>query len=277
MAVSREGGGPSEAKTFSTRVAARIVAVSPGRIRYWVRRGLLIASRERGRLKFAFHDLLVMRMAKEALSRRRALGAVRECFERARAMLPGSRPLSALRLSNEDGRIFVLDGGVAVEIESGQMLLDFDGTRASGKLEERFGPARLRERFEEAKRLAETDPLKALKTYGELLGREPANFEAHLKMAALREQSGDLRGALGHLLGAAAMVPTSALVHNRLGAVYRGRGELQRAAESFLRAVECDPLSIEAHRNLAELYEKLGRARDALRHLSAVQRLSRDR
>lgn len=35
-----------------------------------------------------------------------------------------------------------------------------------------------------------------------------------------------------------------------------------------------DLVSVEAHRNLDERYEKLGRKRDALRHMSTLHRLS---
>jgi len=71
-------------------------------------------------------------------------------------------------------------------------------------------------------------------------------------------------------------MPANAEVHLRLGLLYRKRNENENALQSLLRAIECDPLSIEAHRNLAELYEKLGRKREAMRHLSTLHRLSRD-
>jgi len=130
------------------------------------------------------------------------------------------------------------------------MLLRFGPQRETGKVEDRFGPARVRARFEEARRMAETDPLRALTLYSDLLGREPSNFEAHMRMATLLEHEGNLAGALRHLLGAAVIVPANAEVNLRLGALYRRREETENALQSYLRASECDPLSIEAHRNL---------------------------
>ena len=129
---------------------------------------------------------------------------------------------------------------------------------AQGKVEDRFGPARVRERFEEARRIAEEDPFKALTIYSELVGREPGNFEAHMRLAALLEHEGDLNGALRHLLGAAAIVPASSEVHFKLGLLYRKTEENQHALLSFLRAIECDPTMVEAHRNLAELLRSDG-------------------
>jgi tetratricopeptide (TPR) repeat protein len=264
------------AQTFSTRAAARILAVSPERIRYWVRRRLVNPAAQRGRrYRFAFNDLLLMRMAKELLPHRRHLEPFRRCFDTVLRYFD-ARPLTSLSLRNDDGRIIVRDRGLVFEAQSGQLLLFASDDRPAGKVEERFGPTRVHERFEEAKRLAESDPLRALTLYKDLIGREPRNFEIHLKMASLLEHEGDLSAAMGHLLAAAMLVPGNAQVHVRLGVVHRKRDEFDLALQSFVRATECDPHAIEAHRNLAELYDRLGRKREALRHLSTLHRLSRD-
>jgi DNA-binding transcriptional MerR regulator len=268
-----EAGGRS--LTYSTRAAARILAVPPSRIRYWVKNDFVRPAIRRGRrLRFAFSDLLVMRLAKELLPARRHLNPVRRCLDQIGRMLGSNRPVTALKLAAEDGRIIVRDGAVHFEAESGQMLLNFGGDRPTGVVEERFGQARAQERFNEVLRTAERDPLKALALYSAMLGREPRNFDAHLKIAELLESQGDLTGALRHLLGAAAILPTDAEVHLRLGLLYRRREEYELAVRSLQRATECDPSSVAAHRNLADLYEQLGRKRDALRHLSALHRLN---
>jgi tetratricopeptide (TPR) repeat protein len=265
------------ASTYSTRAAARILAVSPDRIRYWVKRRLIQPAAKRGRRhRFVFHDLILMRMAKELLSNRRHLQTLQRCVQRMRGCTEPSRPLTSLKLETRDGLILVRQGELVIEAESGQLCLQFSRSQTIGKVEDRFGPARVRERFDEARRIAENDPFRALSLYTELLGREPRNFELHLRMAALLEGEGDLAGALRHLLGAAVLMPANAEVHRRLGLLYRRREENAKAMQSFLRAIECDPASLDAHRNLAELYEKLGHKREAMRHLSTLHRLSRD-
>jgi tetratricopeptide (TPR) repeat protein len=269
-----EEAAARRAQTFSTRAAARILAIPPDRIRYWVKRSLVRPLTRGRQMRFGFDDLLVMRLAKDLLPTRHHLDPVRRCLERVRGMFGASRPVTSLRLANHDGQIVVRDGNVMVEALSGQMLLNFSPP-APGKVDERFGPARVRERFEEARKLAESDPLRALMLYSELIGREPRNFEAHLDLANLLEREGDLAGALRALHGAAAIVPTNADVHLRLGLLYRRREDAPNALASFLRAAECDPLSLAAHRNLAELYESIGRKREALRHLGTVHRLTR--
>ncbi len=276
VAAIAGGSGIQERQTFSTRAAARILAVSPDRIRYWVKRRLVAPSAARGRrYRFDFNDLLLMRMAKELLPRRRRLGAFKRCVERARGQTSPARPTPALKLHNDDGRIVMREGAALFEIDTGQLLLRFGAPRAAGTVEHRFGPARVHERFEEARRLAESDPLRALKLHSEFLGREPRDFAAHTRMAALLEGAGDLTGALRHLLGAAVLAPANAEVNLRLGALYRRREDVENALQCFERAAQCDPLSIEAHRNLAELYESAGRRRDAERHLVTLDHLCR--
>ena len=267
-------GAGGRADTFSTRAAARILAVSPERIRYWVKRNLVRPAGTRGRnYRFAFNDLLVMRMAKELLQDRHYLETIQRTLDRVRSLVDPGRPLHSLKLVNDDGRIVVSDGGVMIEADSGQIILDFRRGRQTGKVEEGFGAARVRERFEEARRVAEDDPLKALTIYSELVGREPGNFEAHMRLATLMDRENDLAGALRHLLGAAAIMPANAEVHLKLGLLYRKREELQHALLSCLRCLECDPSNVEAHRNAAELYEATGRKREAQKHLGAIHRL----
>jgi tetratricopeptide (TPR) repeat protein len=267
-----EAGGGGE--TFSTRTAARILAVTPERIRYWVRRNLIRPSQSGGRkYRFAFNDLLEMRLAKELLGSRQHIDPIQRCLARVRELIDPDRSVTSLKLVNDEGRIVVRDGSVLIEAQTGQLLLDFAGSYQRGKIEDRFGPARVRARFEEARRLAEDDPLKALTIYSELVGREPGNYEAHMRLATLLEREQDFDGALRHLLGAAAIMPANAEVHLRLGLVYRRREDHQNALDSFQRALECDPSDVEAHRNAAEMYEAMGRKRDAHRHLSAIHRL----
>jgi tetratricopeptide (TPR) repeat protein len=216
-----------------------------------------------------------MRLAKDLLPKRHHIEPVRRSLERAQELAAPARPLSSLRLANLDGRIVIRDRCSVFEADTGQLLFDFEPRRPAGEVDDRFGPARARERFDEARRIAEQDPMKALSVYSALIGREPHNFEGHLRLAALLESEGDLSGALRHLLGAAAIAPANAEVHLKLGLIYRRRNEPQHAIRSLHRALECDPTLVEAHRNLADLYTESGRRRDAQKHLTALHRLIR--
>ncbi len=268
----------SGAERFSTRAAARILAVSPARIRQWVRGRLIepeVASG--GGYRFAFSDLLAMRTARELLAGRRHLKPLQRCLSRIRAHLGPARDLGTLKLANQDGTLVVRAGGALFEAESGQLLFDFErGPEAGGRVEKNFASRRTLERLREADAAAQGDPGRAFRLLDDLLEREPQNFDAHMRAASLREAVGDLTAALRHLLAALATRPADAGVHFRLGLIYRRRAEHNNAVAAFVRALECDPALAEAHRNLAELYESAGRETDAIRHLSALHRLIRD-
>ena len=144
--------------------------------------------------RFAFNDLLVMRLAKELLATRHHLDPIQRCLERVRELSNPTRPVTSLKLANDEGRIVVRDGGADDRSETGQLVFDFERSAQPGKVEDGFGPARVRERFEEARRMAESDPLKALTIYSELVGREPGNFEAHMRSRHAARTRGRLRG-----------------------------------------------------------------------------------
>src|SRR5258708_28049439 len=140
--VEAVGGG---GETFSTRTAARILAVTPERIRYWVKRNLIRPLNSGGRkYRFAFNDLLEMRLAKELLGTRQHIEPVQRCLDRVREFVAPDRSVTSLKLVNDDGRIVVRDGAVLIEVETGQLLLNFVGGRQPGKVEDLYGPAQVR-------------------------------------------------------------------------------------------------------------------------------------
>lgn len=267
-------GGVAEQRNFSTRMAARILAISPERIRYWVRRKLVKPGAVRGRhYQFTFEDLLMLRLAKELLPNRRRLDAVARCFERVGRTTDAQRPVTALKLYEEDGRILVRDGVVIFEAETGQMMLDF-GVASSGEtIKQADSPARLRRLLDAAREIEESNPTRALKLYRDYLEHRPRDGALHRRASTLCERLGDVAGAVRHLDAAVLVEPDSADLHFDLGVLYRKLQNMDRAAASFARALECEPDLIEAHLHLAQIYEQQGRQREAMRHLSAAHRL----
>ena len=264
----------AQRQSFSTRMAARILAISPERIRYWVRRKLVKPAATRGRhYQFTFKDLLMMRLTKELLSSRRRLLPVQRCFERLGALLDDERPVTAVKLYQEDGRIMVRDGVATFEADSGQMVLDFGVQPSNAPPAQPASLLRLRRLLHAAQELEENNPIRALKLYHEYLEQRPGDGAIHRRLSRLFETNGDLESAVRHLDAAAVLEPDSAELHFDLGVLYRKQKHLERASASFSRALKCDPELIEAHLHLAQICEELGRKRDALRHLSAAHRL----
>jgi tetratricopeptide (TPR) repeat protein len=267
-------GGVAERQNFSTRMAARILAISPERIRYWVKRKLVKPAAVRGRhYQFTFEDLLMMRLAKELLPNRRRLDAVQRCFARVGQMIDAQRPVTAVKLYERDGMILVRDGPVTIEADTGQMLLDYGVAPVGATIKQADSPARLRRLLDTARELEETNSIRALKLYREYLEHRPHDGAVNRRVSALFERQGDPVSAARHLDAAAVAEPGNAELHFDLGVLYRKVQNLDRAAASFIRALECEPDLIEAHLHLAQIYEQQGHQREAMRHLSAAHRL----
>lgn len=255
-------------------MAARILAISPERIRYWVKRKLVRPGAVRGRhYQFTFEDLLMMRLAKELLPNRRRLESVARCFQRVGQMLDAHRPVTAVKLYEEDGRILVRDGAVIFEADTGQMLLDYTVAPAGLTIKQADAPVRLRRLLDAAAGLEESNPVRAVQMYREYLEHHPRDGAVHHRLSALFERIGDTSSAARHLDAAAVLEPRNAELHFDLGVLYRKLQNMERAAASFSRAVECEPDLIEGHLHLAQIYEEQGRKREAMRHLSAAHRL----
>lgn len=267
-------GGVAERQSFSTRMAARILAISPDRIRYWVKRKLVKPTASRGRhYQFSFEDLLMMRLTKELLPTRRRLLPLKRCLERLSGTLIADRPITAVKLYHEDGRIMVRDGRARFEAETGQLLLSFGEREFGEAVHQADSPARMRRLLSAAAELEETNPLRALRLYHEYLEHEPDDGAIHRRLSRLFELGGDLQSAIRHLDAAAVLEPDLVEIHFDLGVLYRKLQDFDRATACFKQALERDPELIEAHLHLAQIYEQQGRERDSFRHLSAAYRL----
>lgn len=252
---------------FSTRVAARILALSPSRIRYWVRRRLVSPVRGQGRrLRFSFAQLALMRRAKELLARRRRLEPLLPCL--AQNSETGRSAAPARWLVSRDGRLLVRRADAWLEPESGQLVFAFDlglVPRAEPSLQPVLAEARLQKRFEEARRAAANDEGRS-RNPGPLDGVEAQTYGRWLERADAALRNGDLPAAKRCLVEAAAAAPLMPEAHLRLGRLERALGKPGKAAQSFQRALRCAPLLAEAHRELAAVYEQMGRREDAARH-----------
>jgi tetratricopeptide (TPR) repeat protein len=97
---------------YTSREVARLLGLPVGRIRGFVRSGFLDPDRgTRGELRFSFSDLVLLRAAKELIDQRIPSRRVRAALQRLKRDLPTDRPLSALSIAAEGGRIVVRDGG----------------------------------------------------------------------------------------------------------------------------------------------------------------------
>jgi tetratricopeptide (TPR) repeat protein len=99
---------------------------------------------------------------------------------------------------------------------------------------------------------------------GEILGADPAHFQALYLASVIAARSGDPAGAAGLLERALAVRPEHAEAHFNLGIVRRRLADRDGALASYDRALALDPRFAAAHFNRANLLQELGKDAMAL-------------
>ena len=269
---------------FDATQAARIVGVPPPRIRQCVRAGLLASRRDdRGRLRFDFVDLVLLRTIRGLLERRvptRQIGRVLDSLRRQ----IGKRPLSRVSVFVDGDRVVAWDGQSRWQPESGQFLFNFDAgqvvrrasqvARLPSSERARLPELTAEEWCELAIEIEERSPLEAKAAYHHALDIDPGNATARINLGRMLHAEGTLAGAEAHYREALRREPSSAIAWYNLGVLLEDQSQHDEAIAAYERAVRADGQLADAHYNLALLYERAGRERDAVRHLAIFRRLS---
>jgi tetratricopeptide (TPR) repeat protein len=296
---------------YSAQDVARMLGLPPARLRAYVRSGVLAPERgDKGELRFSFQDLLLLRTAEGLVRERVPPRRVASALRKLRARLPEARPLTGVQLGAEGREVVAREGAARWQVDSGQVLLDFEGGGAPGgegalppladlPARRRGGEAPARsegeaapcppalsgevttlsidELYELGCDLEEADPAKAEACYAEVLARAPRHTDAHINMGRLRHERGDLEGAEGHYRQALSSRPDDPTAMFNLGVALEDQHEHADAIETYERAIALNPQNADAHYNAARLYERGGDYGASLRHLRAYRDLTRGR
>lgn len=278
---------------YSTRDVGRLLGISAGEVRGYVRAGFLSPERgSRGELRFSFQDLVFLRTARGLSSARLPPRRIRTALSRLREQLPDGRPLTAVRLAVEGSRIVAEDGPRRWQPESGQILLDFDAEdparphappigEAFGEGEEETDGRDARpeysaeEWFELGCELEPGSPADAIAAYRRAIERDPGHADALVNLGRLLHETGDPAGAASHYEAALASRPDDAVAAFNLGVALEDLRKLPEALLAYQKAVRLDPENADGHFNAAALAERLGRTAEALRHLRTYRKLTR--
>lgn len=234
---------------YSLSDTARILRVSPARLRSWSRTGF-VSVRAAEAESFAFDDLVRLRalvgLISQGVSVRRIRGTVAGLEKR----LPELRePLSALRVWGGSARRVVARHGDALVQADGQLVLDFEAERAAPAIAELPAPA------SEAARAPRT---------------AFAWFEQGCMLDA---QAGKAAEALAAYRRAVELAPEFADAWCNLGTVHFHRGERPEARTCYERALAADPDHLEGNFNFANLLDDEGRRETALHHYKTAVRV----
>jgi tetratricopeptide (TPR) repeat protein len=267
---------------YGVSEVAKMLGLSPGQVRSWVRAGFLAPERgPRGELRFSFHDLVLLRTAKELISARIPARRVRQQLEALRERLPEGRPLRTLRIAAEGEMLVVGQDGVRMRAD-GQVLFDFDTAELARKVAPAaLEAARAREAAHDAEDwyergcdLEEADASEARACYRRALELDPSHPAAHLNLGRLLHEAGDPRAAAAHYRLALESSEEDATAWFNLGVALEDVRDAEGALEAYTRAVALDPGEEDAHFNAARLYEKRGQKAAAIRHLRAYRKLT---
>lgn len=271
---------------FDTAQAARIVGVPPPRLRQCVRAGLVNPVRDaRGRLRFDFVDLVLLRTMRDLLARRVPVRQIERILDSLRRQI-GRWPATRLSVFAEGKRVVASDGARRWQPESGQFVFNFDTTRVGSRrgkvarLPARPAPPTLPrlsadEWCDLAVELEPGSPLEARAAYHHALDLDPGHVTARINLGRLLHAEKSLAGAEAHYREAIRNDPQNGLAWYNLGVLLEDTERPDEALGAYERAVQVDPDLADAHYNLALLYDRAGRRRDAVRHLTIFRRLTR--
>lgn len=263
---------------YGAREVAKMIGLSVGQVRSYVRAGFLDPSRgPRGKLLFSFQDLVLLRTAKGLVSARIAPRRVRSALKKLRGQLPEGRPLRGVRIRAEGDRIVVGDGAQRFEAESGQALFDFDTAEVARKVAPivrrlAFNGGAI-EWYERGCDLEEAAPEDAKAAYGKAIELDHGHADAQVNLGRLLHEAGDSSGAVTHYRAAIEAQPGHSIAAFNLGAALEDLRLPEEAILAYRLSLQADPACADAHYNLAILYERKGDAVLALRHLRTYRKL----
>ena len=251
-----------------------MLAWPTSRIYSYVRSGLVLPEKcRRGRFIFSFRDLVVLRAAKELIDGGLATRKVKRSLAVVAFLLPDGKPLSAVRVSRAGDHVVVRQGELWWEAESGQSHMLFDtGPQQPKDLHISSGRNESDEWYDRAIDLESTAPAEAMRAYEKAINLDNKQADAHINLGRLLQESGRLKEAESHYRKALICAPDNAVAAFNLGTILEDQGRESEALCAYNAAL---PDLADAHHNLAHLYEKLGRRKDAIRHLRALHVLER--
>ena len=295
---------------YSLRDVARILKVSPRRLRYWQKTRLVDPGAQAEAADgYAFRDLVCLRTIVLLLEKGVPLQRIRRSLDWLREHHPHVEdPVAALQLLDEEPERLVVRSDGRLEETGGQLLLGFEGSDAGGDGTRSSGSEIAV--LAEASRSLPAANASSPPARGDCEKVSPPTTQA----VAWFERGCELDGepaqwdaAIEAYEMAIRLVPDYADAYCNLGAVYYNKGDRREARRAFAlclghdaehreanfnlanvleeegdddlalahyrRALKSDPLYPDLHVNLALLYEKLDRSRAANQHWRRYLRL----
>ncbi|HZN65300.1 MAG TPA: tetratricopeptide repeat protein [Tepidisphaeraceae bacterium] len=266
-------------RLYTTATLCELLGVAPGRVRAWVKAGLLKPAETRdGVWHFDFRQASAAKTLCDLARSGVTLPRLRRSLEQLRAWLPDAEePLQQLSLL-AGGRVMVrLSDGDLAETD-GQLYIDFDHA-GSIEAEDDAPPATMR---------LHAGPSTAAQWYEQAVAEQAAGYlseavESYRQALLLGGPDADVCYDLAHALAALGrreqaverylqaveIRPDFGDAWNNLGTLLAELGRRDEACAAFRRALEADPSDFRAHYNLADTLDEMGMLPESLPHWRA--------
>lgn len=303
-------------RPYTLRSIGQMLGLSRAVITGLIEAGFVTPARgPRNEYRFSFQDVVLLRMAHGLRAARIPPRRIVRSLQRLRAALPRELPISGLRISAVGDDVAVRDGGRQWEVETGQLLMDFEVAPVPGSVaflphrpqdaadegdpggssrapssgmskSATVAPIRGRRRrdderaadewFQHAEELEESGAAAAAEAaYRRAVALAPDHADAWLNLGAMLCDAGRCDEAVALYDDAIRNCPRAALLHYNRAIALEDTGRAQDALAAYEASLRLAPDLADAHFNAARLHERLGNQQKALRHLSAYRRLQR--
>ncbi len=275
-------------RPYTLRSIGQMLGLSRAVIAGLIDAGFVTPARgPRNEYRFSFQDVVLLRMAHGLRAARIPPRRIVRSLQRLRAALPRELPMTGLRISAVGGDVAVRDGSRQWEVESGQLLMEFEVAPVAGSVaflphESRGAQAPAGEEraaddwFAHGEELEATGSAAAAEAaYRRAVALAPDHADAWLNLGAMLCDAGRCDDAIVLYDEALGHCPDAPLLHYNRAIALEDAGRPREALAAYDTSLRLAPDLADAHFNAARLHERLGNGQKALRHLSAYRRLQR--
>ncbi len=230
-------------ETFTASDVARLLGISPARLRALDKAGVVTPSALKGKRRaYTFPDVIALRAARDLLEKNVKMREVSEAVHNLRRALPKvTRPLAELRIVSDGRRMVVKSSAGTFEPATGQMVLDFEVKDLRDDVVRVLRPSVTGERAKNA-------------------------HDLYVQASALDENPATMDEAESLYRRAIELDPSLAIAYTNLGNVCFRRGDDEQAEALYQRALAIDATQPEAQYNLGYVNLERGQAREAIDH-----------
>jgi predicted Zn-dependent protease len=273
-------------ETFSLRDIQSMLGISRTVLSGLIASGFVTPTRGKQReYRFTFQDVVLLRTAHSLQAAQIPPRKIVRSLKQLRDTLPSELPLTGLRISAVGNEIAVKEGNAHWQVDSGQMLMDFEvvpAAKGSVSFLTRAPEAaaasdeeRALDCFQRGIALEESDKAAAEQAYREAIRLAPDYVDPYLNLGVILCDAGRCGDAVALYRQAIEHSPDEPLFHFNMAIALEDAQRIDEALASYERCMALSPDFADAHYNAARLHERLGHATKAIRHYSEYRRLQR--